>query len=284
MNHTITDFYNLLFNPGEGVCWTEKPYGTRVWPVSYYPAYDRENFFCINPLHLQADAEYPDREGGRRADCNVTAFRNILLEIDSMHWADQQIYMDELGVPYSTQVYSGGKSMHFIISLEEPCKDIEEYRELVFRILQKVDKADKTTKNPSRLSRAPGAMRGNYAQSLLYVGERITKAKLDAWLGPAPVKASVVKSSTEPGLKPTFSIFTKYFLKYGAEPGSWNACLYKATCDMVRCGLTEPAISDMLIEITGRLDRADKKTIKSAIRVANRDLLVLSPNSANEHK
>lgn len=271
MNRTIGDFYSILFDLYEGICWTKEQYGTTVREFNFGTT---ENFFCINPLFINEDRERPDSAVGRRADANVSCFRNILIEIDCMSLPGQQKYIDELKMPYSTKVFSGGKSFHYIISLEQPCADIEEYRELVFRVLQKVDKADKTAKNPSRLSRAPGAMRDNYCQSLHYVGARISRAALEDWLGPAPIKAPVPKSLTAGALKPTLSIFTKYFLRYGAEEGKWNAGLFKAVCDMVRCGLTEPEISIRLESITGSLTRADRKTIKSALHKASYDAQV----------
>lgn len=273
----MNKFYKLLFEPYEGVCWAKEPYGTTVSNMDYM-GYPEENFFAINPLHLTKDLERPDSGTGRRADCNVSCFRNILIEIDSMPVSEQMKYIGDLHMPHSTCVYSGGKSMHFIISLSEPCVDIEDYRELVYRVLAKVPAADKTTKNPSRLSRAPGAMRGNYCQNLQYVRSRVSRAELETWLGPAPYKApeSYYDQVQATGLKPTFSIFTKYFLRYGAEPGKWNAALFNATCDMVRCNLTEPEISIRLEAITGRLTRADRKTIKSAVQRASRDVRVLS--------
>lgn len=48
------NFYELLFNAGEGICWTTTPKGTGVtaWDGEYMP---KDNFFCINPLLVGKD-------------------------------------------------------------------------------------------------------------------------------------------------------------------------------------------------------------------------------------
>ena len=76
-----TPFYQLIFNQGEALCWTTKPTGTNVYIVQQEAYLNSENYFCINPLAL-TDSE-PTGAGrsrlrGRRADINVTSYRNIL--------------------------------------------------------------------------------------------------------------------------------------------------------------------------------------------------------------
>lgn len=167
-------FLNLLFDEGQTSCYTESPHG---YKVSHAPR--REDlFFCINALHptqdLSPTKEWHDKNMPRRADDNVVCYRNILIEIDDMPLDEQITYvMDK--IPVSTVVFSGGKSYHFIISLETPLKSKQEYKILCKRLHKLLSKADSTTKNPSRLSRLPSRIRPETGekQRLFFLGRRI---------------------------------------------------------------------------------------------------------------
>lgn len=161
----MDNFIRTLFDKDEQTCFSQTPYGTEL---SSAPQLDI--FFSINPMHTS------------RADANVTYYRNILLEIDSLPLDEQLRYMD--GIPVTSIVYSGGKSYHFIISLEQPCKTREEYDLLVKRLHKLLPEVDPTTKNPSRFSRLPGAIRPDTGklQELIYLGNRVNNGQLDALL------------------------------------------------------------------------------------------------------
>jgi hypothetical protein len=166
---TTRSFLKVLFEPDEQTCFADTPYnialGTTPIPGN--------TFFSINPMHTS------------RADANVTCYRNLMLECDNMP-LEQQIEYVTSRIPVSTIVYSGGKSYHFIISLAEPCSTREEYDTLVRRIHALLPQVDPTTKNPSRFSRLPGAMRLDTGkmQDLVYKGSRISRATLEAKLPP----------------------------------------------------------------------------------------------------
>lgn len=163
MQKSQTDFLNLLFDPGQRTCFAPDAYGTTV-KASPEPT---DIFFSINALSAS------------RADANVTCYRNFLLELDTLP-LNQQIEAVTSKIPVSSITYSGGKSYHFIISLREPLQDETEYRRVWRGLHEAVPQADKTTKNPSRLSRLPGVLRPDTSlmQELVYLGNRIALAEL----------------------------------------------------------------------------------------------------------
>lgn len=176
-------FLNLLFEPGEVTCFTDHATGYKVKPRPD----SSDIYFSINALHPSRDLN-PSRHwhspfDPRRSDANVVSFRNFLLEIDSMPLNDQVRYVTDL-IPVSSVVYSGSKSNHFVVSLEDPLQNAAEYRQLAQRLHRLVKKADPATKNPSRLSRLPGPVRRETGkkQELLYLGTRISFSELDALL------------------------------------------------------------------------------------------------------
>jgi len=172
-------FFNLLFDQNEKTCFARDAKGTRVKSV---PG-KSDVFFSINALHptedLAPSMPYHKPDKPRRADANVVTFRNFLIEIDDMPLGKQISYVKNL-VPFSTAVYSGGKSYHFIISLETPCETYVEYMSIAERIAKHVPKLDPSCKNPSRLSRIPNVMRPDTgkAQELLFVGGRVPNREL----------------------------------------------------------------------------------------------------------
>ena len=112
---------------------------------------------------------------------NVAAFRYALVESDSMDLSMQLAMIKKLELPAAAVVYSGGKSIHAIVHIDAP--DIEEYKkrvEYLYKICKKngLD-IDQQNKNPSRLSRLPGVMRGSKQQWL--VATNIGKSDWNEW-------------------------------------------------------------------------------------------------------
>jgi hypothetical protein len=184
----ITDFLKLLFGNGDWqTCFAPDAKGTEVFA---FP--DSEDlFFSINELDAHRDhnptESYHRMEKPRRADHNVVCFRNFLLELDDMPLDRQVQYMNER-LPWTSAVYSGGKSVHFIISLEEPLASEADYREVAERLHMLAPAADPACKNPSRLSRLPGRIRRDTGkeQALLQMWGRVPNADLFALLPPLP--------------------------------------------------------------------------------------------------
>ncbi len=241
----ITKFWDVLFDKNERTCFTSDVYGTTIY-TPYMDNYGETmnlQFFCINPLMIM------------RKDSSVTSFRNILIEIDKMPIGMQELYIDRIGMPYSTCTFSGNKSMHFIISLEEPCKDIKEYKALVKRVLDKVEYADKSTSNPSRLSRTPKAIRDNgNLQSLLSVGRRITREELEKFIGPdlkSEEHNPIVKMPKQTGenRRRILPVRVLAFMEYGAEEGGRNRALFTNACELFRANYE----ADEIFEIAKRV-------------------------------
>lgn len=112
---------------------------------------------------------------------NVTAFRFALIESDSMELGEQNAIIRELELPVACLVYSGGKSLHAIVRID--AASYEEYRtrvDYLYSVCEKNGmKVDKQNRNPSRLSRLPGAVRNGHKQFL--VDANIGKASWTEW-------------------------------------------------------------------------------------------------------
>lgn len=111
---------------------------------------------------------------GAITDADITAFRYVLLESDSLPLETQLALYLKLQLPIALIVSSGGKSVHAWVKVEQP--DYESYKKTSERIIKALEPFgfDKGNKNPSRLSRLPGATRkigatGDGFQRLLYI-------------------------------------------------------------------------------------------------------------------
>lgn len=255
------NFWRVLFDDEDSTCFSVDQYGINAFSVK--EKHNGARFFSINALN------------GPRRDANVSKYRNFLIEFDSIPLPEQATIMEN--VPHSTCVFSGSKSYHYIISLEQPCKDKSEYDSIMDAILKKLPDADRTSKNPSRFSRCPNVWRDNgQRQHLVYARNRVSLESLLGFLGlntpPQPKKR-------EKPWKPTkgprlLKGMTQYFLDFGASgefDGKWNMHLFLATLDMARAGYNEDEIFSRMEGITGSLDNSDERTIKSALKTAKEE-------------
>ena len=114
-------------------------------------------WICFNPV-----------EGGR-SNNNVTDYRYALVECDNMELEKQQAIIRQLELPCAALVYSGSKSLHAIVRVGAP--DYTEYRRRVDYLYAACKKngltLDEANRNPARLSRMPGILRGGKKQYLL---------------------------------------------------------------------------------------------------------------------
>ena len=113
-------------------------------------------------------------DGQGIADANVTAFRFALLESDTLPLDLQLSLFARLPLPVAAILSSGGCSYHAWVRVD--VRDADDYRRTVSRLLGLVARfgVDGKNKNPSRLSRLPGAKRvigaaGDGIQRLLYL-------------------------------------------------------------------------------------------------------------------
>lgn len=108
-------------------------------------------------------------DGKDTYDQNVTAHRYALVESDELSIEKQYAILKELQLPIVILVHSGGKSLHAIVKVE--ASDYDKYRKRVdylYKVLSKNGfKIDGQNKNPSRLSRLPGILRGSQKQYIV---------------------------------------------------------------------------------------------------------------------
>lgn len=106
-------------------------------------------------------------EGVRNTD--IASFKYALVESDSLDIGKQLSIIHQLELPVAAVVYSGAKSIHAIVKVD--ASDNKEYRERVSYLYKICDKngleVDGQNKNPSRLSRMPGCIRGEHKQFII---------------------------------------------------------------------------------------------------------------------
>ena len=114
-------------------------------------------------------------------DENVTEYRYVLIESDSLPVERQNALIRELELPVVTLTYTGGKSLHALVRVG--ARDKDEYRKRVAYIFDVCRKngleIDKACKNPSRLSRFPGFERGGNKQFL--IDTNLGKSSFEEW-------------------------------------------------------------------------------------------------------
>lgn len=198
MNQATTKLLKLLFNPDETICVSPNKLGYHSVTIRHMLGGEFEltpppDAFKPEPIQvttkdIQLVALNPI-EGFRR-DVNVTKFRSFLVELDSGSLKEQFEYVKSLNMPYSTCIFSGSKSLHYVITLDEDLPDEETYRYIAEWILKIVSKADQMTKNPSRSVRCAGNIRketGN-EMKMLELNKRIPLSDLSFWLNCYPAQ------------------------------------------------------------------------------------------------
>jgi len=204
----MKEFFDVLFDDGEGICCGD------AFAVEVKPWYVEGEYFCINPLSTLKDFGYFSKSEynefiPRRADINVTIFRNFLFEMDSVKLEDQLKILQGSEIPFTSIVYSGGKSYHAILSVEgglqvdpHTLEALDAYKAVWMRLAAKLDREAKTLgleykeghksfidhscKNPSRLSRFPEVFRGKVKQELVSLTERISAEEFEELLDKCP--------------------------------------------------------------------------------------------------
>ncbi|MCM1167096.1 MAG: AAA family ATPase [Ruminococcus sp.] len=120
-------------------------------------------------------------DGSGVKNANVTEFRYALVESDNVPIERQNALIRELELPVAMLVYSGGKSLHAIVRVE--AANYDEYRQRVdflYDICKKNGlEPDTANRNPSRLSRMPGVVRGGRKQFI--VAKNIGKSSWNEW-------------------------------------------------------------------------------------------------------
>lgn len=188
----LNSFLNILFDDDDKIFVGLDLYsGSVVQKASITSG----QFFCLNAC-----------EGGRKKS-DIRKFRNFLIEIDEipgtkepMPPKDQILLIhSKYKVPYSTVVSSGNKSIHFIISLEEPLNTIDEYSFIAAWIKNIVVEADSSVLVPEKLSRFYGGTNGKTQKEQKgYIPKngRISNTRFLEWLNSYPDRMPVKEATS----------------------------------------------------------------------------------------
>jgi hypothetical protein len=246
---------NIIFEPSEWTCFAENAFGTETMSVEQTPA-SSVVYFCINPLVPRS----------RRCDANVVQLRNLLFECDTAPLEVQLQVLRDCGLPWASITYSGKKSYHAILSLEEPVPTKEDYKALHKTIREVLNRnlhggtIDASNANPSRFSRYPGNFRPDTSQlqaPLPSAARRCTKRELLQWLTEHQATVPSIPTSMPKEEKATSAIVllhwrefanrtTLRFLRDGAPLGDRHRLLYSAAANLRALGLPFTKIVEIL--------------------------------------
>jgi hypothetical protein len=126
-----------------------------------------------NPVRPGLDDQTAAKDEG------VAAFRHALVEFDSVPLEQQFAIVLATRLPVSAVVYSGGKSLHAWVRVDAPDRETFKQRVAAIHALPLLAGMDKANKNPSRLTRLPGARRGDKVQRVVAIG--VGAASWDEW-------------------------------------------------------------------------------------------------------
>lgn len=170
------------FHTGECVCIAQEQLGEdgRGVPKDSGATLDRETWINRlteaggDPNQIWSSTERtgayirvnPLKAGGSR-DNEVTSFRHVLLEFDKSTVQEQWAIIQQSNVPCTAVLHSGNRSLHAWVRVD--AQDYDEYRDRVRYLFEHFHEyqPDEKNKNPSRLSRLPGMIRGSGRQELL---------------------------------------------------------------------------------------------------------------------
>jgi len=145
----------------------------------------------------------PFKQYSTRSNDNVLVLRNFILESDTLSLQQQQQLIFDLKMPYSTCVFSGGKSLHYVISLENPLSDIAEWKSVFKRLHNIVLGSDPKMDRPCVFTRTPGVLRVDKEriQTAVRLGSRIPNDVFFEWLNRFPYEEPEVAKRGVAGSK-----------------------------------------------------------------------------------
>lgn len=259
MDDTGKKLLNLMFRPGETVCVSHNKYGYHSiplenalnGPVTLIPPDSNRAWETPNSNDLTLVALNPIV--GFRQDLGCTAFRNFLVEMDYGPLPEQLAYAKKIGLPYSAVVFSGNKSLHFLVSLSTDLPDEATYRKLSEWILGIATIADQNTKNPSRSIRVPGSYREPGKKQILVELKGPTSLKdLATWLNQHPDAKPKEKEKREISGKHDFSKLKQWVidrLLNGLDPNQGrNKQWFSIACEFALAGYSEDDTMDILTD------------------------------------
>ncbi len=274
----IENFLKLFFYEGEYAC-----FGLNMIESSYIVDWQEHlksehiNLFervSLNPLVMN------------RQDSNVTSFRNFMIESDTLTVAESIEHIKLSGIPFSCCVFSGNKSMHFYICLEEDIGDIHTYKfvgKWILNILgAKDDIVDNCTFTPSRMARL-GYVTNNKTgkkQSCKIIRKKIPNKELEEFLlkhlefKPIAIKKENIKRSTTPNVH-LLNSWTYYVLKEGIYSKKKNNTYYQLAHNFYEAGFDEQQCFDYICKNSYNIINGDfsEKELRLTIASAYKKLL-----------
>lgn len=193
----LITYIETLFEPNEHVGYVSESYqsGDRHLPssgnwdrtaaelIASLRRYPDDITYSIGTYGTDAGAwiRFNPLDGQGCKNNNVTDFRYALVESDSTDIEKQNEILRQLELPIACLVHSGHKSLHAIVKIG--AMNYDEYRQRVDFLYSVCDKnglkVDRQNKNPSRLSRMPGVIRGGHKQYLVDVN--IGQSSWEEW-------------------------------------------------------------------------------------------------------
>lgn len=177
---TSSQYLDAVFRPGESVVIAERQDDPgRVYVAGSGSAWvngmrsDSGILYLSNPTNGQR-IQNADGRMSLRSETNLTCFRHLVLESDRtipILWVRAMV---QIALPVVAIYTSGGKSVHFLIRVD--AADKVEYLAAVDRLRPGLVRlgADPVSMSGVRLTRLPGAMRGERRQELLYLDPAAT--------------------------------------------------------------------------------------------------------------
>jgi hypothetical protein len=284
MHETGVKLLNLMFREGETVCVSPNQYGfhsvplsmalservTLVPPNPWQGKTIEESIQYCNSSELRLVALNPIK--GFREDNNCLAYRNFLVEMDEGPLKQQYDYIKALEMPYSAIVFSGGKSLHYLITLDKDLPDEKTWRKVSEWILAIVTLADPNTKNPSRSIRIPGPARDQKKQTLVEFKGPVTTGALSGWLGRYPhlIPREREKRVRMEGVDPRLENMNPWVVKvltYGLDPTKGrNKQWFAIACEFALAGFSEDDTFDILESFYQEDRDFKRREWKSAVR------------------
>ena len=258
----LKEFLDVLFDDGELISPCRNEQDVRLASKDEIVQRQLTPFFSINPLHTS------------RKDVNVTTYRNLLFEFDGIPLEQQLQVVQSANLPYTTCVFSGKKSYHFIVSLlQSSISSKPEYTQVWKRVAARLNDVsaslgfganvvDQQCKNPSRLSRMPGFVRDGSEQRLIECKSRVNAGVFSSFLSQCP-QVELQPQRTFTPVSPLdekegqLSLRTTHFLRTGKDykkEYGWHQMFVLAAKDMKAQNIPYDQAFTLLEAITGHLD------------------------------
>lgn len=263
-----SSFLDVLFDPEDFICLGRTKYDIDVIRKDKAILDDNIQWVSINSFSPYSS----------RSIKNVNKLRSILIEIDTRHTGldkyNQHSYIKNLNMPFSTAVYSGGESLHYIISLTEPLIDMTQYKHYSEWLYNIVDKADKACRNPQCFTRMAESIRlgVNKKQELLYNYGRVDNKDFERWLTKfshlEPKIEPIVKKPPNPSKSIKFRRSTREFLQRGEitpENLSRHQMIKNVTIDFILKGQPQEKAESMICEAVEMFHK--DKDIQDVVRL-----------------